>query len=1057
LIRLRAKGEFKLGKRKRNGKVKNERTKRPAISACLIVKDEEGMLPRCLESIKDAVDEIVVVDTGSSDRTVEIAQSFGARVYQHPWENDFSKHRNQSISYALGEWIFIIDADEELVGKDVSLLRSAIHGRNSDAIMVEVVSKLGNGRSQAVHCVERLFRNNGLVHYEGRIHNRLVGVREAKILPIRLFHYGYDLGPEAAKEKFERTVSLLKRDLEEDPHNPLTYHYLGCSYLTQGMLHESLQASAKAIKLASATNDTKLIYLWSHFNAAMCCYKLQDLEQAEKLCRAALEKYPNHVDSHFVLSLVAFDQGRWKDVILHGHEYMKLAELQERSPETFDNLVICSLKERWNISAISGMAYAELGESEKAEESFRKAMDWALEPFVVSRAAGIFFYNKGLLHKARSYLAEADKMSESDETVRRLLEEINVKLGEAEKASTISCCMIVKNEEAFLDQCLKSVKDYVDEMIIVDTGSSDKTVYIARRYTDKVYFHPWEGSFSKARNQASVYASGDWIFIIDGDEELVKGSGERLRETVRCAGDADAILVNTISTYSKGTKKARHNSERLFRNNGMIHYEGIVHNRVVGFRSLKASRIEVMHYGYDLDEKKANEKFLRTTGLLKKQVTENPNDPMPHHYLGVSYLSRGMNEDAVRESVMAIELAERNNDPHPLYIWAHHNAAMAYFRMADLDKAKGYSLDALKKYSDHLDSYYMLAMVAAERAEWQEVLVYGEKYLQLRDLFEKEPERAGVVINGSMNEGPAVHLLIGHTRHALGETSEMEKEYELAATLSENPWQAWWNAGCFHLDRTGDLDLAQRYLAAALAAAPEQQEVWYMLAKLHNKKGALQEERRCLEALWKLGSEDPVVLKRLASLCLEAGECSFARKVYEKMIELDPTNDNALCSLGRTYQQNGETGKAITFFQRALEVDQEHPDPWLHLGEISLAMGRLSEARDFFERLFSLRAHELQALLYLCEIEMKEDRIIEFVNTCDRILERLQLNRKRVINNLPDMMVVLGEVREALKDRSHLASQADKLLALLAHRIKEFVERTQQGESRTASEIRAPA
>ncbi|MEJ2052223.1 MAG: glycosyltransferase family 2 protein, partial [Calditrichota bacterium] len=80
----------------------------PTISACMMVKNEEEMLPNCLESIKDVVDELIVVDTGSTDKTIEIAESYGAKIYHHPWENDFSKHRNQSISYATGDWFLII-------------------------------------------------------------------------------------------------------------------------------------------------------------------------------------------------------------------------------------------------------------------------------------------------------------------------------------------------------------------------------------------------------------------------------------------------------------------------------------------------------------------------------------------------------------------------------------------------------------------------------------------------------------------------------------------------------------------------------------------------------------------------------------------------------------------------------------------------------------------------------------------------------------------------------------------------------------------------------------
>ena len=101
--------------------------------------------------------------------------------------------------------------------------------------------------------------------------------------------------------------------------------------------------------------------------------------------------------------------------------------------------------------------------------------------------------------------------------------------------------MIVKNEEAFLEKCLESVKNYIDEIIIVDTGSTDKTVEIASRYTDKVYFHPWEGNFSKARNQALSYATCDWIFQIDGDEELIEGSGEKLLKAVLESGSGRCI------------------------------------------------------------------------------------------------------------------------------------------------------------------------------------------------------------------------------------------------------------------------------------------------------------------------------------------------------------------------------------------------------------------------------------------------------------------------------------------------------------------------------------
>ncbi|HEC98958.1 MAG TPA: glycosyltransferase [Proteobacteria bacterium] len=1020
-------------KKKRNHKnmqIARTRTS-PTISACMIVKNEEALLSQCLESIKDFVDEIIIVDTGSTDRTVEIARRYTDKMYFHPWEDSFSKARNQALAYATGDWIFQIDADEELIQEDTHILLDAVQDESIDAIMVQIVSKLRDSRSEGVHSVERVFRNNGVIHYEGRVHNRVVGITKARVYPIRLIHYGYDLGRGDMRKKFERTVTLLKEDLKDDPRNPLTWHYLGCSYLSAGMMNEALDSSLRAVELAEARDDRNLIFLWSRYNAAICLYRRQEYDRAEQIALDALNRYPNHIDSHFVLLLIAYERGEWRKVIQHGSEYLKLVLRLHAAPVEFDNLVTCSVNEAWNMHVLIGIARFELGQIAMFEESVERAVESAPKWYVALRAAGIYLYNKGDGERARRYLERVLAEVPDEDTSLRLLGEISSARTVGKKEPTITCCMIVKNEEAFLDQCLKSVRDYVDEIIIVDTGSTDGTVEIARQYTDKVYFHPWEGSFSKARNQALVYANCDWIFQIDGDEELVQGSGEKLREAVRNAGDADAIHVNIISTYSNGAKRARHNFERLFRNNGVIHYEGIVHNRVEGAFKIKESKIELMHYGYDVDEKKAQEKFLRTSNLLKKQIAENPGDPMPHHYLGTSYLSRGMNEEAVRESLIAIELAERKNDDHPLYLWARHNAAIASFRMGDLDKAREYSLDALRKYPEHLDSYYTLTMVAGERGEWRDVLSYGARFLELRNIFEKNPERAGLVVNTALNEAPSVHLLIGHAWNALGEISKMQEEYQLAADLAKDKWQAWWNAGCFHLDRTGDLDRARQYLEAALEEAPGQHEVWYMLAKLNKKSKLFREEKKCLEKLFELGNRDTMILNRLALLRIESNDEDQAIEVLNEVLRLEPTNYSALCNLGRVYKHQNLMDQAIETFSKALRIDSHGIDPLLCLGEISLQLDRFDEARTFFESVLSLQPGLVKALLYLCEIDLKQNRILDFVGWCDLILKELGLNRNITINDMGDIIGVLLEIDFALKDQPGISSQAKKVLSLL--------------------------
>jgi glycosyltransferase involved in cell wall biosynthesis/Tfp pilus assembly protein PilF len=1034
-IRMGRKSKKKIASSKKNFKQSESQNKRiendHVISVCLIVKNEEKYLDNCLKSIKDVASEVIIVDTGSTDRTVEIAKRYTDKIYFHAWEDSFSEARNHYLKYATGDWIFQMDADEELIQEDIPVLMAALKEQELDAVMVQIVSKFQKGKREAVHSFERIFRNNGLIHYEGRIHERLVSIQTAKVFPIRLNHYGYDLNKAQSKKKFDRTVSLLKMDLQEDTDNPITYHYLSCSYLGQGMWKESLDNSLMAIRLAEVRKDPNMIYLWSHYNAAMSCYRLKELNMAEDISISALKKYPHHIDAYFILSLIYFDQKRWSRLIKHGNEYIRLIKQFEKSPETFGNLVTNSISEAWNVKILVGMACFEMEQFKISEKAFEEAIACAPEPLVALRAIGIFFYNKKDFEKAFTYLQGAQKENPDDTTVNSFINQIKAIEMSQTKNPTISCCMIVKNEEIFLEKCLESIKDYVDEIIIVDTGSTDKTVDIAERYTDKVYFHPWEGSFSKARNQALSYATSDWIFQIDGDEELIEGSGENLRNTVLESGPADAFFVNIISTYSNGKKRARHNFERLFRNNGVIHYEGIVHNIVKGSSCIKASKIELMHYGYDVDEKKAYEKFIRTTELLKKQIEENPQDPMPHHYLSASYIARGMSKEAADESTLAIDLAEQQKNDHPLYIWTHHIAAMMFFCMGDLERAKEYSLRALKKHPEHLDSFYTLTMIAAERKQWEDVVSYGDSYLKLLKRFEDHPDQAGLVVNNTMKEGPGIHLLMGHAQHAFKSHDLMSIHYQAAHNMADEKWQVWWNAGCFHMDKSQDLILARRYLSAALVESPEEQNVWYMLAKLNKKSELYQEEKQCLEKLVALGSQDIMILNRLATLRLESDELVEALEVSDLITKLDPSNYSALCTAGIIYKRQNIFDRAIEMFTKALEVDPQSADLWIHLGEISLRLDRFDEARIFFERMLFLQPESMKALLFLCEIELKQGRIEKFIGWCDSILKILSLNRNITINSMDDLIPIMLDINFELKEQPENISQARKVLSLI--------------------------
>ncbi len=147
--------------------------KPPGLSVCMIVKNEERFLEQCLRSVQDVADEIVVVDTGSTDRTVEIAKSFGAVVVEREWRNDFGWARNQALELATKRWIFVVDADEELTAQSkASLVALKNVPAWHMAVWVRIYNKSDDyvGTGDMSHALVRIFPNDEAIRYRGLIH-----------------------------------------------------------------------------------------------------------------------------------------------------------------------------------------------------------------------------------------------------------------------------------------------------------------------------------------------------------------------------------------------------------------------------------------------------------------------------------------------------------------------------------------------------------------------------------------------------------------------------------------------------------------------------------------------------------------------------------------------------------------------------------------------------------------------------------------------------------------------------------------------------------------------
>jgi glycosyltransferase involved in cell wall biosynthesis len=201
----------------------------PFLTAAMIVRNEERFLGGCLASIRSIVDEIVIADTGSSDRSRDIALEYGARLIDHPWSGDFAAARNAALDQARGRWILYIDADERLAPVERDDVRAALGDPGLVAGLVWFRARTG----YTPYREYRLFRNDPRIRFHGVIHETMLadidevarqdGLRVGEV-ELLLEHLGYD-GPQ--EHKHRRNLPLLEAALVTRPDNAYLWQQLG--------------------------------------------------------------------------------------------------------------------------------------------------------------------------------------------------------------------------------------------------------------------------------------------------------------------------------------------------------------------------------------------------------------------------------------------------------------------------------------------------------------------------------------------------------------------------------------------------------------------------------------------------------------------------------------------------------------------------------------------------------------------------------------------------------------------------------------------------------------
>lgn len=357
----------------------------PRLTACLIVKNEEQFLSACLESIAPLVDEIIVVDTGSLDKTREIALAFTPKVFSFSWIDDFAAARNYSLLHATGDWVLVIDADEIITISDYSVIREALLNPNVDAYSIVTRNYTNNSTRSHFHLLEshghpgneflgwypstkiRLFRHHQDFNFEGKVHEtveRSIQNRHNKIAPltIPIHHYGEK---RVNPTKPLQYLQLGKTKISEEPTNARAYFELAMQYkelqdygsaetalrkamsldpnplepaIELALLIQKQQRYNESIDLykqimGQIRHDSAKSHLLTeiYFGLAFSYYKLDDLNTAIQYFEQTLREQPSHIEACVNLGAMYEKQNKYGVAIAYLKKALLLAPRHPRA------------------------------------------------------------------------------------------------------------------------------------------------------------------------------------------------------------------------------------------------------------------------------------------------------------------------------------------------------------------------------------------------------------------------------------------------------------------------------------------------------------------------------------------------------------------------------------------------------------------------------------------------------------------------------------------------------------------------------------------------------
>ncbi|MEZ5081074.1 MAG: glycosyltransferase [Thermoleophilia bacterium] len=436
------------------------------LSLCMMVRDEEESLPRCLSSVKDVVDEMIIVDTGSTDRTVEIAEEFGATVIHEEWTGDFARHRNTGLDAATGDWVLILDADEEIA--DATALRPLLNEEAIEGYVLREVNFIGSepGIDAVVNAAFRMFRNRPEYRYEGALHEQIQakvdpeGGKCTRFVGVEILHYGYLDHTTEARGKKDRNMRIVLEEVKRKPNDAFTLFNAGVEYQRINDHHTALDYFGRAFRNLESMRQYFASLLLRNIVASL--KETERYDEALEVCVDGLEAYPDFTDLHYLRGQLHFARREYRESI---ESFQRAIDLGDHAGDRY--MSQAGMGSFYSHFAL-GTLHEAIGDQAEAVRCYKRSVTTArslygpplvrltqlllstdsvedVERFIVGivpearRAEGLrliadVFVSEGAHEAARRLLDEALQMAPETHSIRVTLAHCHLAMGEVDLA-----------------------------------------------------------------------------------------------------------------------------------------------------------------------------------------------------------------------------------------------------------------------------------------------------------------------------------------------------------------------------------------------------------------------------------------------------------------------------------------------------------------------------------------------------------------------------------------------------------------------------------------------